>query len=113
MRELLPSLVWVMWQMPHKRDGCTNAYYMQWTLNRIMHADNVPFCILSWQLIALFNILWTKTFSILTQLKLNEVVVGTRHLFLDLADGNDICTAQVTPPSFHSGLKAKNVSIHK
>ena len=30
-------------------------------------------------------------------------------MFLDLADGNDICTAQVTPQSFHSGLRAKSV----
>jgi proline dehydrogenase len=44
-------------------------------------------------------------------LKLSEVVEGTRHMFLDLADGNDVCTAQVTPQSFHSGLRAKSIMV--
>jgi proline dehydrogenase len=44
-------------------------------------------------------------------LKLSEVVEGTRRLFLDLADSPDICTAQITPQSFHDGLKANNVRL--
>ena len=36
---------------------------------------------------------------------------GTRRLFLDLANSNEICTAQVTLQSFHDGLKAKSVSV--